>query len=54
MNTITFDVAPGEHNTVPAHRLWHIVVPDAKVMETLEALSLLNKSVLSVDIGDER
>lgn len=54
MNTITFDVAPGEHTTVPAHRMWHIVVPDSRVMETLEALAALNKSVLGVDIGDER
>jgi hypothetical protein len=49
MNKITFDVAPGSHPTVPAHRRWHIMVPDAKVMETLEALAMLNKSVLSVD-----
>lgn len=49
-----FDIGPGVLPDLPPHRriIWEL--PDHRLVESLEALAILNKRVVSIDMADER
>lgn len=51
MNRIIFDVGPGVLPDLPPHRRWIWEVPDGRLVESLEALAILNKTVHHVNTG---